>query len=95
MTRVQPRKIRCRKREGCTTIRCLQGAGAEGRRDDDGRRFSDQGDAGKIAHRIERQILIQRPEYGMTGVDEQKGVAVGGCGHHGLRRDESAGAGTI
>ena len=74
----------------------LQGAGAEGRRDDnDGRRFSDQGDAGKIAHGIERQTLVQRSEYGMTGIDEQKGVAVGGCGHHGLRRDEAAGAGTI
>src|SRR5262244_4046193 len=73
-----------------------QGAHAEGWSDvDQRRRIADQRNGGKVADRIERQVLVQRSQDGMTGIGEQDGVAVGGRSRDRLRRDEAARTGTI
>src|SRR5262249_564026 len=57
-----------------------QGAHAKGWSDVDQRGcIADQRNGGKVADRIERQVLVQRSQDGMTGIGEQDGVAVAGA----------------
>src|SRR5215510_2009564 len=73
-----------------------QGARAEGwSQVDQRRRIADQRNRGKVADRIERQVLVQRSQDSMTGIGEQNGVAVGGRGRDRLRGNQAARAGTI